>query len=130
MVIRSSVGSAMTSGGPWLPVVGARLGRPAMLGSEFRHAVRILRQVPDHPGIVHAITGCGALRMIKSGWNRDRVILPDLHDALADLGMAVTFRARKPVVVDLGLRMVVRRIARPPPLQGDDFAEHQIGIGR
>src|SRR5689334_6979899 len=109
MVIRSSAGSAMTSGSPRRPVIGARLGRPAVLGSEFRHGIRILRQMPDHSGIVHAIDEAGALRMIRTGWNRDRVVFPDLDDTLADLGMTVTFRARKSVMIDLGLRMMVRR---------------------
>src|SRR5262245_20135757 len=102
MVIRSSERSAMTSGSPRLPIDGPRAGRPEMLGGEFRHGVRISRQMPDHPGIVHAVTGCGALRMIETGWNRDRVILPDLDDALADLGMAIALGAREAIVIDLG----------------------------
>ena len=112
------------------PVRRAGLHRPGVLGREFRHGVGLAGQVADHPGVIHAVTGRRALRMVVAGHDLDRVVLPHLEHLLAEFGVAEALRVREAVVIDLGLRMVMRRIARPAAGQRHDFAEHQVHFGR
>src|SRR5687768_5146926 len=84
----------------------------------------------DHPGVIHAVARRCALRVVEPGWNLDRVVLPNLDDLLAELGVAVALRLGEAIVIDLVLRMVVRRVARPAAGEGHDFAEHQLDFGR
>ena len=46
-----------------------RLHRPRVLGGELGHGVRLVRQMPDHPGVVHPVARRRALRMIETGGN-------------------------------------------------------------
>ena len=94
------------------------------------HVVGLAGQVADHPGVVHAVAGRGDLRMVVAGQDPDRVVLAHLEDVVAVLGVAETLRVREAVVVDLRLRMVVRRVARPAAGQRDDLAEHEADLGR
>src|SRR5258707_1002756 len=45
-------------------------------------------------------------------------------------GIAEAARIGEAVVVDLRLRMMMRRIARPAPRHGDDLAQHQLDLLR
>ena len=68
--------------------------------------------------------------MVVARANRDRVVLADLEDVLAVLGMAEALRVGETIVVDLRLRVMVRRVTRPAAGQRDDFAQHEAHFGR
>ena len=83
----------------------------------------------DHPRVIHAVARRRALRMVEPGRNPDRVVLPDLDHFLAELGVAVALRLGEAIVIDLRLRVMVRRIARPAAGKRHDFAQHQLDFG-
>src|SRR4026208_2127760 len=87
--------------------------RPRVLGGELGHDIGVTRQMPDHPRGVHAIAWRRALRVIVSGGDADRVVLTNLHDLVTQLRVAVALRLAETAVIDLGLRMMMRRGARP-----------------
>ena len=86
---RLSVGFLSSAGSQYLR---AGLHRPGVLGGEFRHVVGLAGQVADHPGVVHAVAGRRALRMVVAGQDLDRVVLAHLEHLLAELGVAVALR--------------------------------------
>ena len=91
--------------------------------------VGVTRQMPDHPRVVHAVAWRRALRVIVSGGDADRVVLTNLDDLVAELRVAVALRLAETVVIDLGLRMMMRRIARPAAGQSHDLAEDELDDG-
>ena len=101
-----------------------------MLRGELGNRVGLVGQVADHPGVVHAVARRRALRVIEAGGNADGVVLSHLDDLLAQLRVAVALRLGEAIVIDLGLRMMMRRIARPAAGKRHDFAEHQLDFGR
>ena len=50
-----------------------------MLRGEFRHVVGLAGQVADHPGVVHAVAGCGGLRVVEAVEDLDGVVRPHLQ---------------------------------------------------
>src|SRR5688572_13732308 len=44
--------------------------------------------------------------------------------------MTESARCRETIVIDLGLHVMVRRIARPPSGEGHDFTEHKLDFSR
>ena len=75
--------------------------------------------MPDHPRIIHAVARRRALGVIIAVEDLDGVVLPDLVHGLAEFGMAVTLGLGEAIVIDFRLRMVVRRVARPPAAAGN-----------
>ena len=68
--------------------------------------------------------------MITARGNVDAVEGAYLHHVVAELGVAVTSGTREPVVIDLRLRVVMRRVARPSAGKGHHFTEHQLRFRR
>ena len=56
---------------------------PGMLGGEFGNGIGIVRQVADHPGIIHPVTGCRGLRVIIAVEDFHRIVLPHPQDVVA-----------------------------------------------
>ena len=99
-----------------------------MLFGELRYRVGVPRQVPDDPRVVHAVAGRRDLGVVVGAEDLHRIELPDPQHGLAKLGVPVSLRRGEPVVIDLRLGVMVRRVARPPARHGDHLAQHQIGV--
>src|SRR4029077_16173494 len=111
------------------PEFGSGILGPAMLGGEFRHDIGVVWEMADDPAVIHAIARGGTLGMVEARGDAHRVEGADLQHVVAELGMAVAFRPGEAIVVDLGLGMMMGRIARPAAGEGDDLAQDQLGRG-
>jgi len=96
-----------------------------VIARETRTFVGLTVQMTNGPDIQHRVPGRGALRVVVTGLDTQRIAVTDLVDVVAVFGVAVSVIGTKAIVIQLGLRMMVRRIAGPAPGQIDDFADDQ-----
>ena len=77
----------------------------------------------DHPRVVHTVAGGGTLRVVVARLDADRVVGANLDDRFTQLRVPIALGRREAIVVQLGLRMVVRRVAGPAAGPGGRCAE-------
>ena len=99
-----------------------------MLFGEAEAGVAVAGQVADDPDVVHPIAGSRDLGMGHAVEDLDRVVAPHPVDVVPQLGVAVALGQREAVVVDLRLRVMVGRVARPPAGIVDDLAQDEVGL--
>lgn len=94
--------------------------------SEIEPLVRPARQMADSPEVVHPISGRCDLRVIICPGYFDGLSIAHFEHVIADLGMSVALRLRESIVIDLGLRMMMGRIAGPTARAVDHFPYDQL----
>jgi len=100
------------------------LKQPLMFLFDDAVRPRVVVEVADHPAEIHGISWCGGLWMVESTRDGDIAVMFDTISILANHGTAKPLRFIKTIIVDLGLIMMVWRIAGPASGIRNYFTNH------
>ena len=88
----------------------------------------IARQMSDDPNNIHVVAGSSYLGMHRAMSQQGEAAVLDFVDIITHAAKTKTLRAVHTVIVNLRLRMLMRRIPAPLARPRISLTQHQIGI--
>ena len=89
---------------------------------------RIAVKMSNHPNIAHFVSGCSHLLMRVHWCYAKAALVADLIAIISVKADAEALRLFKFIIVNLGLRMIMRRIARPTARLVENLAQYKVLI--
>ena len=100
-----------------------------LLGVEAGSLVpRVTVDMADHPYIIHCVARSRNLLVVVAVGDRALCAVGALENVVSFEACAEALRRIELIVINLGLRMMVRRIARPSARLVEHLAHYHVGI--